>query len=183
MKINNAASFSLNTIAINVLYIDGLEDNAYSLKWLIWSHSNIRIPASVVLKFTILVDLALVIINLFLVCLNVPGRREEECIFTIWHEATPYHKNRCPRGHEIYNFGRPFLGYYYYILSLPDLCLEVEKKIFKEVIYSHWLIWPCPSLRTPAQGVMKVMILVDPSLVIYTIYIVCLIYDWGLRRF
>ena len=26
------------------------------------------------------------------------------------------------RGHEIYNLGRPFLVYYYYTLSLSDLC-------------------------------------------------------------
>ena len=26
--------------------------------------------------------------------------------------ATPEHKNSCPRGHEIYNFGRPFLGHH-----------------------------------------------------------------------
>ena len=44
-----------------------------------------------------------------------------------------------PGGHEIYNFGRPFLGHYYYILtgSLFDLCLGVEKKIFKEIMYFH----------------------------------------------
>ena len=35
----------------------------------------------------------------------------------------------CPRGHEIYNFGNPFLVHHYYIL-LFDQCLEVEKKIF-----------------------------------------------------
>ena len=46
--------------------------------------------------------------------------------------ATPEHKNPCPRGHEIYNFGRPFLGYHYYIFGLSDQCLRVEKKIFKQ---------------------------------------------------
>ena len=30
-----------------------------------------------------------------------------------------------PRGHDIYNFGTPFL---YYLISLSDLCLGVEKK-------------------------------------------------------
>ena len=44
--------------------------------------------------------------------------------------ATPKHKNPCPGGHEIYNFGRPFLGHHYYILGLSDQCLGVEKKIF-----------------------------------------------------
>ena len=32
-----------------------------------------------------------------------------------------------PGGHEIYNFGRPLLGNHYVILSLSELCLEVEK--------------------------------------------------------
>ena len=47
----------------------------------------------------------------------------------------PKHKNPCPVGHKSYNFGRPFLGHHYYtcILSLSDLCLGEEKKIFKEI--------------------------------------------------
>ena len=48
--------------------------------------------------------------------------------------ATPEHKNPCPRGHEIYNFGTPFLGHHYYILGLSDLCLGVAK-IFKEIMH------------------------------------------------
>ena len=31
--------------------------------------------------------------------------------------------------HEIYNFGRPFLGHHYFKLSLSDLCPGVEEKI------------------------------------------------------
>ena len=44
---------------------------------------------------------------------------------------------------------------------------------------------PCPSTRTPALGVMKLKILVDPALVpvIITIYSVCLIYAKEYRRF
>ena len=53
--------------------------------------------------------------------------------------ATPKHKNPCPRGHEIYSFGRPFLGHHYYILDLSDLCLGVEKTIFKEIMQLHYL--------------------------------------------
>ena len=56
--------------------------------------------------------------------------------------ASPKHKNSCPgghEGHEIHNFGRPHLGHYYYILSLSDLCLGVEKKVFK-VINQHFTI-------------------------------------------
>ena len=44
--------------------------------------------------------------------------------------ATPKHKNPYPDGHEIYNFGRPFLGHHNYIHSLSDLCLGVKKMIF-----------------------------------------------------
>ena len=43
--------------------------------------------------------------------------------------AMPLHKKPCPRGHEIKNFGSPFLGHHYYILGLSDQCLGVEKKI------------------------------------------------------
>ena len=94
--------------------------------------------------------------------------------------ATPLHKNPCVRGHEIYSFGRPFLGHYYYILGLSDLCLGVEKKILKEIMHFHYMtcIMPHPSTRTPAPGVMKFTILADPSLVIINIYLVCLIYSW-----
>ena len=66
--------------------------------------------------------------------------------------ATPLHKNPCSRGHEIHNFGRPFLGHHYYILGLSDLCLGIEKKIFKEIMQFHNMTYmatpyhknPCP---------------------------------------
>ena len=31
-------------------------------------------------------------------------------------------QERLLRGHEIYNFGSPFLGHHYYILGLSDQC-------------------------------------------------------------
>ena len=93
--------------------------------------------------------------------------------------TTPWHKNPCPRGHEIYNFGRPFLGHHYYILGLSDLCLEVERKILKEIIYFHYMTYMATLLfKNPAPGVMKLTILVDPSLITITTYLVCLIYAW-----
>ena len=66
--------------------------------------------------------------------------------------ATPWHQNLSPGDHEIYNFGRPFLGHHYYIPSLSDLSLGVEKKIFKEIMYFHYMTYtatpyrknPCP---------------------------------------
>ena len=42
------------------------------------------------------------------------------------------HKNPCPGGHQINNFGRPFLGHHYNILGLYGPCPRVEK-IFKEI--------------------------------------------------
>ena len=53
--------------------------------------------------------------------------------------AMPQHKNPCLGGHEIYNFGRPFLGHHYYILSLFDVCLGEEKKIFKEIMHFYYI--------------------------------------------
>ena len=55
--------------------------------------------------------------------------------------AMPLHKNPCPRGHEIYNFGRPFLGHHYYILGLSDLCQRAEKKIFKEIMQFNYMTY------------------------------------------
>ena len=46
-----------------------------------------------------------------------------------------------PRGHENYNFGRPFLGHHYYIISLSDQCLGVEKKISKEMMHFHYMTY------------------------------------------
>ena len=41
--------------------------------------------------------------------------------------------------HEIYNFGRPFLGHHYYILGLSDQCLGVEKKFLRNTAILHFL--------------------------------------------
>ena len=49
------------------------------------------------------------------------------------YKAMPQQKNPVPGGHEIKNFGRPFLGHHY-TLSLADLWLGVQKKILKEII-------------------------------------------------
>ena len=52
----------------------------------------------------------------------------------------PSARTRCPGGHEIDNFGRPFLGHHHYILSLSDLCLRV-KKIFKRIMHFHFMTY------------------------------------------
>ena len=90
--------------------------------------------------------------------------------------VTPKHKNLRPGSHEIYKFSRPFLGHHYYIhvLSLSDLWPGDEKKIYKEIIHFHYIIY----MATPYHkklcpiGARNL----QPSLVIITNYSVCLIY-------
>ena len=91
--------------------------------------------------------------------------------------ATPLRKNPCSGNLESYYSGRPFLGYNYYIYSLSDICMGVKKKIFKEIMYFHYMTYMTkPEHKNPGPGVTNFRILVDPSLVIITIYLVCLIY-------
>ena len=59
----------------------------------------------------------------------MPGSREEDFYRTY---GCTLHKDPWPKGHESYNFGRPFLGHHFYTLSLSDLCLGALKKIFKQ---------------------------------------------------
>ena len=44
-----------------------------------------------------------------------------------------------PLSHESYIFVRPFIGHHYFINSLSDLCMGVEKKIFKEIMHFHFM--------------------------------------------
>ena len=55
--------------------------------------------------------------------------------------ATPKHKKLCPSGHEIHNFGIPFLSHHFFTLSLSELCPRLEKKIFKE-IHKFYIFYP-----------------------------------------
>ena len=82
-------------------------------------------------------------------CLGVEKKIVEEIMHLHYstYLSTPQHKNPFPRGHEIYKFGRPFLGYHYYKLGLSNLCLGVEKKIVKEIIHFHCIIY----MTTPQQ--------------------------------
>ena len=67
----------------------------------------------------------------------MPGLREEEDFkknTAILHFLCP---NYLHFGRGVINFiifGRPFLGHHFYIRGLSDLCLGVEKKIFKEIM-------------------------------------------------
>ena len=108
------------------------------------------------MKFKILVDSSLVIITILPLCLIFAWvkRRsflKKKIIYTIWLIwPRQNHKNPCPEGHEIYNFGGSFLGHHYYTLNLSVKCLRVEK-ILKEImffslhhLYRHLHKNPCP---------------------------------------
>ena len=91
MKINDriGKQQSLNTKAINVLYIDRVDDNTY--------YNNLY--------------------------------------------GNALHQNSSPGGHESYSFGRLFFGNHYYILSLSDLCLGVEKMILIGIMHFHYMTY------------------------------------------
>ena len=63
--------------------------------------------------------------------------------------ATSHHRNPCPRGHEIYNFGRGFLAHHYYIFSLYARCTGVKSKIFLKIqqFYTFY-----PKITYPLDG-------------------------------
>ena len=52
--------------------------------------------------------------------------------------AMPKDKNPC---HEIDNYGGPFLDHHCYIISLSDLYLGEEKKIFKEIMHFYYVTY------------------------------------------
>ena len=85
---------------------------------------------------------------MFDLCLGVEKNIVKETMqfHYMTYMATPEHKNPCPRGHEMYNFGRAFLVHHYYIvIGLSDLCLGVEKKIFKEIIHFYSMTYMATS--------------------------------------
>ena len=124
------------------------------------------------------------ILSLSDLCLGVEKMIKEIMHFYyVTYMAMPQYKKPYPRGHEFSNFGRPLLGHHQYILGLSDLCLGVEKKIFKEMMHFYYVTYMATfSTRNPTPGVMKFPILVDHSLVIITTYLVCPIYAREQRR-
>ena len=78
-----------------------------------------------VMEFTILVDPSLVNMYINLVCLIYAWSKGVNIMhfhYMTWPRPSP-----CPGGHDIYNFGRPFLSQIDYILSLSEQCLGVRQ--------------------------------------------------------
>ena len=59
------------------------------------------------------------------------------------------HKNPCSRSHEIYNFGKSYLGHHYYTHSLYGSCTRVEKTRFLKKYINFTLFTP----KLPPLGV------------------------------
>ena len=85
---------------------------------------------------------------------------------------------------RVVQFQQTLHGHYYYnIRCLSDPWSEVQKKVFKEIMDFHFMIYlATPQHCKPRRGVKKFTILVDPSLVFITIYLVCLIHAQEQRR-
>ena len=66
--------------------------------------------------------------------------------------STPLHKNLCPGAHDIHNFGILFLGFHYFILSLSDLCLELERFFFLEKMHFHYMTYVHIPAKKPYPG-------------------------------
>ena len=62
--------------------------------------------------------------------------------------AMPQHKNPCPWGHEIFNFGRALLIHHYYILSFSEPCPLVEKIFKTKTSILHFLH---PKITSPCE--------------------------------
>ena len=58
----------------------------------------------------------------------------------------PKHKNPSPGSHELYNFGRPFIGHYYILFSLSDPCPKVKKLFLRNTSILHFLSEILPPL-------------------------------------
>ena len=66
------------------------------------------------------------------------------------------------------------LDFYYYILSLSKLYLGAEKENLKEIMHFRYMTYlATPQYKNPCPGVKKFKHLVDPSLVIIILHLIC----------
>ena len=68
--------------------------------------------------------------------------RTEDNAFSLY-DIWPPTSTRTPAqgGNDISDFDRPYLHYHYYIPSLSDLCSEVEKMIFKDLMHFYYMTY------------------------------------------
>ena len=93
-------------------------------------------------EFTISVDFSVVIITICSVCLTYAQEQKNKVFKDVMYFhyltflTTPQHRNPYPRGHEINNFGRPFLCNHHYMLLLSGLFRGVQKNLKKNNVFS-----------------------------------------------
>ena len=104
--------------------------------YLIWPRPSTRIPATGVMKFTTLIEPSLVIINMHFICLRHALQNREEFlkrnnVFVLYNfYGLALAQESLPRGQEIYDFYRPFIGYHCNKLRLLNHAAELKENIF-----------------------------------------------------
>lgn len=136
----------------------------YSSLWLIWLRPGKRTHALGVIKCFYLLDPSLYIISIYSVRLiyvqvknverNSFRKKYLKCIYYMTHMSTPSHNKPYPGCRTILNFGSPFHGNHFYILSLSYLHPGVENLSLKDINNAFLLhdIYLCPISRTPTTG-------------------------------
>ena len=139
-------------------------------------HVSFRTPTIGVMKFTMLVDRSWVIITMHSVCLNhVPENRrifsKKYCNFTRWLVWPRPSKE--PLVITLTIFIDPSLIiiiYSYFVCSMPG---RIEEDFKRNNVCSRYTLYGHALAQEPLpQGSWNFKLLVDPSLVIITIYIV-----------
>ena len=101
------------------------------------------------------------ILGLSDLCLGVENIVKEIVQFHCLHRqnmtymATPQHKNLCPRGHEIYNLGRPFLvTITTYLVCLTNAWEQRRRfsKKYKEIQQLYTFNTFCPKVTSSLGG-------------------------------
>ena len=138
---------SLKTITVNVLYNDRVDDNHFTMMIYIPTPS-IRTPILGVMIFIILVDPSLVIIIIYLICLNhIPVYTRRGEILHFHYMVMSKHKNPCHGCHEIYNFGRTFLDHHCCALNLLNLAPEQRRRFLKETMHFLYVTYNLRNIR------------------------------------
>ena len=145
---------------------------------LTWPQPSTTTLSQGVMNFTVLVNPSLfIIITVYILSLSDLCSAVEKKINILRNNAFLLYDLY---GHSLaqeplpwgsWNVGRTSLSLHFFILNLPNLCSEVEKKTLKEIMHFHYVTtWQHTSIRTSAPGVMKFTTLVDYSVIIIPIY-------------
>ena len=140
---------SLNTIAVNVLYINRVDDNHIHYDDL-YTHSqhkntNPRGHDTCIYNF---VDPSLVIIIIYLICLiHTPVYTRRGELVHFHYMVMSKRKNPCHGCHEIYNFGKTVLDHHCCALNLLNLAPEQRRRFLKETMHFLYVTYNLRNIR------------------------------------